>query len=372
MGMRILFLADADSSHTRKWAVGLHERGIEVAIFSLRKSQSGWHFAYPAIRIYDKEAFSNPMFTKGSLSKLSYLKSSAAVKKAIEDFKPTILHAHYATSYGLLGVRSKFHPLIISVWGSDVFEFPDKSFLHRMMVANNLKRADAVFSTSNVMKEQVLKLVDRPVTVTPFGIDITTYSRKPEVPLFDSETKVIGTIKTLEKHYGIDVLINSFALVKKKYSGKLKLVICGSGTQEQELKLLAAQSGYNDDIVFTGAISQEEVPQYMNRFDVFANLSRQESFGVAVLEAMSCEVPVVVSSAPGLAEISANGDCAVMVPIDDVYASAEAMLKCIADGNYADGLRSKGRQRVVQHYNWRNNLTDIIAKYTTISAPEGK
>ena len=50
-------------------------------------------------------------------------------KKTIKDFKPNILHAHYASSYGILGYLIKFKPFILSVWGSDIYHFPNKNLL---------------------------------------------------------------------------------------------------------------------------------------------------------------------------------------------------------------------------------------------------
>src|SRR5688572_25038511 len=141
MSRRILFLSDIDSSHTRKWAISLHERKFTVAIFSIRKSSTDWFAGYPNISVYDGDGFSKEKFSGSSAGKLDYLKLLPALRKAIAEFKPDIIHAHYATSYGLLGVRTGFHPLIISVWGSDVFEFPRKSILHRYLVKRNLRKA---------------------------------------------------------------------------------------------------------------------------------------------------------------------------------------------------------------------------------------
>jgi L-malate glycosyltransferase len=364
MNARVLFLADIDSSHSRKWITGVAERGFEVAIFSLRKSESNWFRNYPTIKVYDADWFSKEKFSKSSFSKLSYLKLTGAVKKAIADFKPDLLHSHYATSYGLLGVRSGFHPHIISAWGSDVFEFPKKSFLHRFMVKRNLRKADAVFTTSEVMKTELLRL-GREAVVTPFGIDTTQFSQRPSV-MFDAETKVIGTVKSLENVYGIDTLILAFEKLRPKYDGKLKLVICGEGTQEGSLKKMAMNTACADDIIFTGRIAQEEVPKFLNQFTIFANLSRQESFGVSVLEAMACALPCVISDAVGLKEISANGQCAAMVKAEDADGASKVMQELLADPASARMLGDSARQRVVNYYDWRNNLDKIVILYRQI------
>ncbi len=364
MNARILFLADIDSSHSRKWITGVSQRGFEVAIFSLRKSESNWYRNYPAIKVYDADWFSKEKFSGDSFSKLSYLKLTGAVKKAVADFKPDLVHAHYATSYGLLGVRTGFHPLIISAWGSDIFEFPKKSFLHRLMVKRNLRKADAVFSTSDVMKSELQRL-GREAIVTPFGVDITEFSPRPSL-MFDADTKVIGTVKSLEHVYGIDTLIAAFVKVKSVYQGKLKLVICGEGTQEPALKIQAAGCPFSSDIVFTGRIAQEEVPKILNQFTIFCNLSREESFGVSVLEAMACGLPCVISDAMGLKEISADGACAAMVKADDAEGAAKVILGLLQNPGSAESLGESGRQRVVNYYDWKSSLDKIMILYRQI------
>lgn len=366
MAYRILFLADIDSSHTRKWATSLSQRGYTIGIFSLRKGTIGWTKNYPAIHVFDSEGFSKEKFHSADTGKISYLKLSPLVREVIAEFKPDIVHAHYATSYGLLGARSGFHPLIISAWGSDIFEFPKKSWMHRFLLKRNLKKADAVFSTSEVMKREVQALGIESVFVTPFGIDLDVYKPQPPVEIIPAGMKVIGTIKTLEKIYGIDVLIRAFEIVKSQFMQPLKLMICGAGTQEKALKDLAATSKFSSDIIFTGMIPQDTVPGYLNRFDVFVNLSFQESFGVAVLEAMACEVPVVVSDAPGLLEITANGEAGIVIPAGNHVAAAEAILKVLNDDNFAAELSAKGRARVRSKYNWINNLDEIESLYADV------
>lgn len=363
--MRILLLSDIDSSHTRKWAISLYERGYTIGIFSLRRGKANWHAAYDGIEVFDGEGFSEEKFQGRATSKVSYLKMLPRVRDCIRKFRPDIVHAHYATSYGLLGARSGFHPLIISVWGSDVFDFPRRSFIHRWILKRNLKNADHIFSTSEVMKKEVVRLGIPDVTVTPFGVNINVY-KPQQIRKRDDGVQVIGTVKTLEQHYGIDILINAFTLLKKTYTSPLQLVICGSGTQEKALKELALSSGYNSDIVFKGHVPQEEVPDYIRSFDIFANLSRQESFGVAVIEAMACGVPVVVSDAPGLLEVTAHGEYGIVVPRDDASGAADALLRLLNDKSLEAQLRKQGRLHVETNYDWERNLDAVELKYREI------
>lgn len=367
--MRILFLSDIDSSHTRKWATSLAARGYEVGIFSLRKSESGWFYAYPSIRVFDDEGFGKEKFKSGSTSKLGYLKLLPFLRDSIQSFHPDIVHAHYATSYGLLGARTGFHPFVISVWGSDIFEFPKSSWLSKRLVVYNLNRADRIFSTSHVMKTEIHKYVSHPVDVTPFGVDTHLFSRK-EVTVFPGTegAKIVGTIKSLERKYGINVLIEAFAIVKKQFEEKVKLVIAGSGTMEHELRQITRELLLEDDVIFAGHLNAEQVPEWHNRIDVFANLSLDdsESFGVSVVEAMACERPVVVTSVGGLTEVVVENESGLVVPPNIATSAADAILRLLNNSELALKLGKAGRQRVLAVYDWEKNLDEIEKLYAAI------
>ncbi len=368
MKKRILFLSDVDSAHTRKWAIALDARGYEIGIFSLKKSETDWFEEFPSIRIFDRDGFGADKFHSTSASKISYLKLIPQLKKVIRFFRPDILHAHYASSYGLLGNWSDFHPLVISVWGSDIFEFPKKSIIHRLILFNNLRNADMIFSTSEIMKKEVLNYVNREVAVTPFGVDTEKFFPAKVESVFPETAKVIGVIKTLETVYGIDVLINAFPLVKKQYPGELKLLICGSGTKEKELKDLAESTGYSNDILFTGKIPQPDVPRYQNMIDIFVNVSLRESFGVAVVEAMACGKPVVATAVGGLKEVVEDNVTGILVPPGNVEKTADAILDFLNHPEKALQFGKAGRERVLNRYDWEKNLDAIEVQYGKLKA----
>lgn len=366
---RILLLSDIDSSHTRKWAVSLAERGHAIGVFSLRRSASEWYKAHPELEVLDAEGYETGKFYARTFSKLSYLRFVPAVRAAIRQFKPDVVHAHYATSYGLLGARSKFHPLVISTWGSDVFDFPKNSWINRRLLTYNLNRADRVFSTSNVMKDEVLKYVQRAVDVTPFGVNTEVFRPQTVPHIFEPGTKVIGIIKSLEDIYGIDTLIRAFALVKKLFTTQpVKLLIAGDGTRAQAYRELVDTLELSDDVVFTGRLPQEEIVTAHNRIDIFVSLSVFESFGVSLVEAMACEKPAIVTAVGGLKEVAVENETALFVPPGDEHRTADAILQLLRNPEQAKQFGAAGRRRVLELYDWQRNLDQIEAIYKELLA----
>src|SRR4030067_535506 len=230
--MKVLMLSDPGSYHTIKWANALNKRGIEIYVFG---------FSY-----YDKNLFNKDIKVEthgissniknksdGSFSKLVYLTSLNYVKRIIKEYKPDLIHVQYASSFGLIGALSNFHPLVIQVWGSDVYNFPTKSFIHKKILKYNLSKADSILSTSQCMLLQTKKFTDKEIDFFYLGVDTEKFKPMKNDSVFNSEDIVIGTIKSLEKKYGIEYLIKAFRIVKDKLpSLPLKLLIVGSGALE--------------------------------------------------------------------------------------------------------------------------------------------
>src|SRR5699024_1434134 len=97
---------------------------------------------------------------------------------------------------------------VLSVWGSDVYDFPYKSPIHKWLVRKNLLAADIVASTSHCMAAQTRSLAPglEEIPITPFGVDMTAYENISPVST-DNKNIVIGTVKVMADKYGIDTLI---------------------------------------------------------------------------------------------------------------------------------------------------------------------
>jgi glycosyltransferase involved in cell wall biosynthesis len=369
---RVLLLADINSSHIQKWALSLAENGIEIGLFSFSKLKQDWIRGKENIHIlFTPDEQDVPKI----LSKAIYPFLLPDLKRAIKEFKPDILHAHYASSYGLIGALAGFHPFIISVWGSDVFNFPKISPMHKRLLKFNLRKADKICSTSHIMKEETKKYTNKEISVIPFGIDLNIYKPFHAHHVFNDDAIVIGTVKALEEKYGIAYLIDAFALLRKRVkSYPLKLLIVGKGSLDIDLKRKVKDFGIESDVVFTGYIPPAEIPFYQNMLTiaVFPSIDKSESFGVSAVEAMACEKPVVVSNIGGLPEVVEAGVTGLIVPPANAEKLAETLEILVKDEQLRDKLGKLGRSRVAKLYNWENNLADMIRIYKALIAEKSK
>ncbi|HRH67086.1 MAG TPA: glycosyltransferase [Bacteroidia bacterium] len=362
---RILLLSDVNSAHTQKWAGAVSEAGFKTAIFSLSAPELDW-FTPLGIRLLSTEGYNRKQFYAADLLKSVYFLSGKKVRRAILEFRPDIVHAHYLSSYGTLGRISGFHPLVISAWGSDLLDFPKRSFLHKALIHNNLRAADVRIAASAILEKEIRESFHLSCITIPFGIDTERFCPVPAERQRFQEEIVIGTIKSLEPVYAPEILIQAFAeMIKEFPHHSFRLLLVGEGSMEQQLRKLVEELNISAQTTFQGKVNYNEVQRYHNQMDIFANLSLQESFGVSVLEASACGKPVIVSNAPGLQEVFRNNQTGIAVGIRNVNETKLALSRLVQDAPLRTKMGEAGRKFVTGNFDWKESVKKLIAMYQT-------
>lgn len=359
--MKICYLSDATSSHTKKWCSFFLNKGYEIVVVSLGDAK------IDGCKVYSFGE--KDIVNKSDLNKLfTYPFKIRKIKKIIEHEKPDIIHAHYATSYGLLASMLKIHPYILSFWGSDVYDFPNRSFLHRYLIKRNIKSADYIMSTSEDMKKQILKYTNKDIKVTYFGVNINLF--KPMI-VERSPYFTVGSVKSFYEKYCLDYLIKGFKIFIDRIEDKnVKLILGGKGNQEEYLKKLVRELELSENVEFLGFLNQEEVAKAFNKMDVAVFPSAAESFGVAAVEAQSCGIATIVSNVGGLPEATKPGETSIVIEPKDEYQIADAIETLYKDENLRKTMGIKGRQYVEKMFNVEENFNYVDSIYKKIILEE--
>lgn len=341
--MRILLVAAANSVHTVQWANAFAGRGHRV---HLATQHAPLPQLAPAVQVHRLP------HRRGT----GYLLNRGLARLA-DQLRPDVVNVHYASGYGSLVRGLKDVPVVLNVWGSDVYEFPDRSPLHRAWLLGNLKAARTIVSTSEAMAARVRQLLPDapPITVVPFGVDTTVFTPAAS----PGEGLPVGTVKTLAPTYGIDRLMQAFAQLPT--TSGLRLRIVGDGPEREVLIRLAAQLGVADRTDMVGAVPHARVPDELRKLSVYVALSRAESFGVAVIEASACGLPVVVSDAGGLPEVVRDGVTGFVVPGGDPRVAARRIQELLADPALRTRMGTMGRQFVQERYERSRCVDRMIA-----------
>lgn len=344
--MHIAIIGSIFSIHVVRWVNALVDRGFKITLFSMHDTMEQID---PKVR-FIKLPFRNPY---GYILNVLYLRFK------IHELKPDIIHSFYAFGYGFLGRSTGYSPHIISVLGSDIYDDIKNRFYKRVIV-QNIEKANIVCSTSNVMAQQIKDVTKRDleIRITPFGVDIEKFSVIQGLKDNNYELTV-GTVKLLEDKYGIDILMESFALFTRKHHDiKTRLILVGNGSKREELILLAKRLNIYEKCEFVGAVKHDEVPYWLNKLDIFLALSRlhSESFGVSVIEAMSCKLPVIVSNVGGLKEVTKNGKTGFIVPNEDPFEAAKKIEYLYKNPEQRNELGENARSEVVLKYSWSQSV----------------
>lgn len=357
--MKVVLLSGASSIHTVRWANGLLAAGHQVHVIT----------QHPIIDPFAQGVALHLLPYRGILG---YFNMVPAVRKLLRDIKPDIVNAHFASGYGTTARLVDYRPCLLSVWGSDVYDFPHKSPLHKWLVKKNLLAATRVASTSHCMAGETRQLIPglTDIAITPFGVDLAAYAGiKPE-PAVQKSKLIIGTVKTMKPKYGIDTLIEAFALLQKSLQSKpdltapdIELHMVGGGEQTPELHALAVRRGIADKVNFVGHVPHSQVPKELAKLDIYVALSRNESFGVAIIEAGAAGRPVVVSNAGGLPEVTVDGVTGFVVPRENPAAAAAAIERLVLDANLRNQMGQGGQAHVAQHYSWDACVQTMLGVY---------
>lgn len=342
---KLLLLADPVSAHTIKWANELSKYfSVIVCGFS-----NGTNFPdyLKGIEVINFRVNNNLKLQKdGSLKKILYLKFIFAIKKIIDKKKPDILHSHYATSYGLLGKLTGFHPYFISVWGSDVVEFP-KNFVFKLLLKNILSSADYVFATSNDLAKVTKNYYKKEIRIIPFGIDTQHFNYVDR----NFEEGYIGIVKTLAPNYGIEFVIRAYEIVKKRRKNfNYKLLIVGGGLQLEELTELTEKLGIRNETTFTGFVNYSEINKYHQKINIGIFPSFKESFGVAIAEFMSTGGATIATNVGGIKEIVDDQKNGFLVETANVNKIAEYIEFYLDNINLTKEMCLKAREKIVNTY----------------------
>ena len=162
------------------------------------------------------------------------------------------------------------------------------------------------------------------------------------------DDKIILFVGRVASEKSIDKIIKALEITKKRDIGKVKLLIVGDGLAMGELKQLAQTLRVEEDVIFAGTVSYEEIQHYYKMSYVFTIASTTETFGIVTIEALASGVPVLAVKAPGAVDILTDGVDGLLVD-NDVKKFADALEKIIREPELR-GKLSRGALMTSEKY----------------------
>jgi glycosyltransferase involved in cell wall biosynthesis len=286
-----------------------------------------------------------------------------AVPKLLKE-EADVFHSNYVNT-GVPLIISGKKPSIVSIHDVNPLVFPEWN--HPLSVAyykfcfKFAERADALVVVSNYSKKEVLEYTEIPeekIHVVYNGVDHEIFypQEKREKPKF-----VFSCLSGLGRWKNVGTLIKAFHELHRDHDD-VELRIGGTGVMEGELKRLVQQLGVKD-VIFEGFVPEEKINEFYNRSDCFVFPSLYEGFGLPILEAMACGVPVISSKAASLPEV--GGGAAVYFDPNNVEELAGMMESLLADEGLRMDLANKGIDRSRQ-FSWGKTAEKTLEIYEQV------
>jgi len=208
-------------------------------------------------------------------------------------------------------------------------------------------------------------IAENRIDVVLCGLDHGRYRLLPSIAR--AEIPTVIHLGRARKYKAVDVVLKAFARVRGELN-TARLVIVGDGPELSSLKQLAASLGLGDAVTFTGHADGNTVVDLLNRAHVCVNASPKEGWGLTVVEANACGVPVVGSDRPGLLASIRDNESGVLVPYGDVDAFARGTVELIRDRALWNRMSAAGLAWA-QSLTWERTAAEMEAVFEKVARP---
>jgi glycosyltransferase involved in cell wall biosynthesis len=324
--------------HVLELLPALRARGIDARFLGLDDTSAAPEPFYEALAATDVpfERLACPRDLDPRLAR----RTASRVRR----FRPDLVHTHlvHADVYGTLAAARTRARLVSTKHNDDPFRSGRARYGERLLT----RRADRVICITEALarfNREVVGLPPEKLRVVRYGLDAPpTPWGPPNGPELPAETLVLLSICRLVPQKGIDVAIEALARVHERHPD-VHLLVLGEGPLRSELASLATRLDVGDAVSFPGRVG--DVAWWLRRAAVLVHPARWEGFGLALLEAMLSERPVVASAVSSIPEIVAHGETGLLVPPGDESALASSVAGLLDEPARAKQLGAAGRER---------------------------
>lgn len=276
--------------------------------------------------------------------------------------KPSIIHAHtFLGGFAAMHLSQKFDvPYIVTEHNVNIIDGQLKK-RHLPIIKKVYNNAQLIIAVSAGLGKKIqenfstntIRVIPNSVNTDLFGLK---KRRKQDVIQFIA-------IGDLVQRKGFDILIETFHEIKREGIKNIQLTIVGDGVEKENLYRLRKQLSLNEEVTFAGQASQQKVAELLQKSDIFVLSSHLETFGIVVIEAMSCGLPVIVTRCYGPEDI-VTPSSGILIPTNDKIALKKAIYQMIQ--TYTTYDNEAIRTNVLEQFSNETVTKRLVALYKNI------
>ena len=267
---------------------------------------------------------------------------AARMVDVVEYEKLDLLHVHYAIPHAsaailakqILATKGITIPIVTTLHGTDI-TLVGKEATYASVVTYAINQSDVVTAVSNSLKRDTYALFDiqKEIRVIPNFVDIDKFKKQHKdhfkKAICPNGEKLMVHISNFRKVKRVQDVITVFCKVSQQIPVKLLLV--GDGPERSEMEKMTRETCSIQDVRFLGKMSNVE--EILSVCDVFIMTSEKESFGLAALEAMACQIPLISTNVGGLTELNEDGVTGYTCDVGDIEEMVEKTLRVLHEDN---------------------------------------
>jgi len=314
--------------------------------FRLNTEHANIHFHEVEVTTYP--LFDHPPYALALATKMLEVAESANLD---------LLHVHYAIPHSVSALLARMMatpkklPFITTLHGTDItLVGSDRSYLP--ITRFSIEQSDGVTAVSEYLKQRTVNEfeVKRPIEVIPNFVNCDTYKHiangEDRAEIAPNGEPILAHLSNFRPVKRVTDVVEIFAKVREKMPAKLLLL--GDGPERGAAEWLVRQKCLTRDVHFTG--KQERVHEKVGMADLFLLPSESESFGLAALEAMACEIPVIATRVGGLPEVVTHGEDGYLVEPRDVATAAKHAIEILSRADRGREMGHRARENASARY----------------------
>ncbi len=362
--LRVLYCSENYSPHDHRFLTALGKSGHEI--YWLRLEEGG--------RVQESRPLPKKVFpvawreNQKPVNWQDYKELTWQFGSAVKCIKPDIVHAGPIQRVGYLPALMDFHPLLSMSWGFDLLEDAERDETWHEITEYVLKKSDWFTSDCQTTKKIALSfgISESKTTVFPWGVDHKIFKpdvrAKERLQIGNKDDLLIVHTRSWEPRYGVDIALQGFFLALQK-KPHLNLCLLGGGSRENQLKAFILDKGISDRVHFYGYQKNEALASFYQAADVYLSASHIDGSSVALMEAMACACPALVSDIPANMEWIEDGKQGWVFEDGNPEQLAEK-IACIAERKEERlqcGLNAN--EKAKKDADWRKNFAKLMDTY---------
>ncbi len=350
--LRICFLADAGSIHTRKIANYFIQNGDEVFVISLHPGEIKGAKVYLIPSLFKQSVTGNNWH---------YIFTFPKIKCLLTKINPKLVCAQYLTSYGLIGAMCGIKPFCLRLQGTDIKITSGKNWFYQYLTRFTLKRADLIIAVAEHIAQDVYQFGIPPhkVLVMQYGVDDAVFYPNHKIDI-NGEFELICT-RDFVPNSNHENLLNALALVRQARP-QTKLLLLGDGFLRQEIEHKAHRLGLANNVKFFGKVSQDKVSQYLNQSKVYISLTHSDGTSQSLLEAMACGLVPIVSDIKANREWIKHASNGFLTLPADIMEVSNYILIALSNDTFRSKMAEINVSIIRARGLYRNNMYYIAQK----------